>query len=525
VTAIDAARFLDLPGDQIIPFGRGVAKLDGEPRPRRGRLVLVSAMTPTAQGEGKTTTSIGLADGLRALGEHAVVALRQPSLGPLFGAKGGGSGGGKSRLSPSERVDLHLTGDLHAIAAAHNLLAAAIDNHLHFHSDLKLDPRHVRWPRVVDMNDRTLRHIVVGLGHGGGGAREAGFVVTAASEVTAVMGLATDRDDLRARLSRIIVGTRRDKTAVTAGDIGVVGAMMAILVDAWLPNLVSTLEGTPAFVHGGPFANIAHGCSSVHATRTALGLADWVVTEAGFGFDLGGEKFFDIKCRAADLDADVVVLVVTARSLTAHGDGELGRGLGNLAAHVASVRAFGKEPVVAINRRSDDAPEAVATIEGFGSELGVVVVPSDHFSQGGAGATALARAVVASARNTAPVRRPYELTDEPRAKLHAVATRIYGAREVVWTPEASKQLDEAVALGAGTLPVCVAKTQWSLSDDARRLGRPSGFDLTVRGVKLSAGAGFWVALAGDIALMPGLPRHPRAEHIDVGPHGFIGIGE
>ncbi len=514
MTLAPIADLLGLSHDHLIPYGRDCAKLEPVVGKRRGRLILVSAMTPTAQGEGKTTTAIGLADGLRTLGEHAVVALRQPSLGPLFGAKGGGTGSGRAQLVPSDRIDMHFTGDLHAIAAAHNLLAAAVDNHLHFATELGLDVRKTHFPRVVDMNDRALREIIVGLGHGNGVPRQTGFIATAASEVMAVLGLARDRADLRARLGRIIVGLRRDGAPVTAADTGMVGAMMALLADATRPNLVRTAEGTPAFVHGGPFANIAHGCSSVIATDTALALADWVVTEAGFGFDLGGEKFFDIKCTSAELDAAAVVLVVTARSLAAHGGGDVAVGLGNLEAHVAAVRRFGKEPVVAINRRNDDPPGSLAAIEKCAAALGVVAVPSDHWADGGPGAAALARAVLASAKVARPLRPLYAPTDDPKAKLAAIATGVYGAREVVWTAEASKQLDQAVAVGAATWPVCVAKTQWSLSDDGKRLGRPTDFAITVREVKVSAGAGFWVALAGDMMLMPGLPKKPRALEMD-----------
>jgi formate--tetrahydrofolate ligase len=508
------ASLLQLTDNDLIPYGHGAAKVQSRNQ-RRGRLILVSAMTPTAQGEGKTTTSIGLADALRHIGENAVVALRQPSLGPLFGAKGGGTGSGQSRLVPSEKIDLHFTGDLHAIAAAHNLVAAFIDNHLHFSSDRGLDPRKISWPRVVDMNDRALREIVIGVGAGNGMVREDRFVATAASEVMAVMGLAVDLNDLRRRLSRMVIGRRGDGQAVTVGEIDCVGAMMAILADAFLPNLVATAQGTPAFVHGGPFANIAHGCSSLVSTQTALSLADWVVTEAGFGFDLGGEKFFDIKCRAGALDADAVVLVVTARSLVTHGGGHLEAGLGNIAAHIRGVKAFGKSPIIAINRRQDDQADAVAKIIAYCDANGAQAIAADHWAKGGPGAVDLARAVVASASSVHRTAKSlYSDQDEPKAKLAAIATKVYGARNVVWSAEADKQLTEAVKLGAATWPVCVAKTQWSLSDDAKRLGRPQDFDLHVRGVNVAAGAGYWVALAGDMMLMPGLPKAARAAQID-----------
>lgn len=507
-----ATDILGIPAADVIPYGREIAKVPAK-RQRKGRLILVSAMTPTAQGEGKTTTSIGLADGLRHLGENAVVALRQPSLGPLFGAKGGGTGSGKARLVPSEKIDLHFTGDLHAIAAAHNLAAAVLDNHLHFASDIGLDAARVTWPRVIDNNDRSLRNIVVGLGSGNGPTREDRFVATAASEVMAVMGLARDYDDLRVRLGRMIIGNKRDGSAITVEQLGCVGAMMALLGDAFMPNIVTTEGGTPAFVHGGPFANIAHGCSSLVATETALAHADWVVTEAGFGFDLGGEKFFDIKCRAGELDAEAVVLVVTGRSLAAHGDGSVERGVANIGAHIAGVRAFGKTPVVAINRRHDDPDGAVAQIVAYCAAQGVQAVAADHWAQGGAGATDLARAVMAAASKT-PRTALYETTDAPKEKLRKVAQKIYGARDVIWSAAAEKQLAQAEALGASQWPVCVAKTQWSLSDDAKRLGRPSDFDITVRGVNIAAGAGYWVALAGEMMLMPGLPKAARVREID-----------
>ena len=520
-----AGEKLGLTAADVIPYGRGVAKLEAR-KQRRGRVILVTAMTPTAQGEGKTTTSIGLADALRLNGENAVVALRQPSLGPLFGAKGGGTGSGQSRLVPSDKIDLHFTGDLHAIAAAHNLLAATIDNHLHFVTPAGLDGRKIAWPRVMDMNDRALRSIVIGMGQGNGVVREDRFVATAASEIMAVMGLASSYDDLRTRLSRIIVGQRRDGVAVTVAELDCVGAMMAILADAFLPNLVATAEGTPAFVHGGPFANIAHGCSSVVSTETALSLADWVVTEAGFGFDLGGEKFFDIKCRAAELDAAAVVLVVTARSLVTHGAGDVAVGLENVGQQIAAIQAFGKTPTVAINRHTNDTPQSIAQIIAYCAGLGVQAIPCEHWARGGAGATDLAHAVLAAARNTEatqPWNCIYQAADEPKQKFAAVARKIYGARDVIWSAEADKQLAVAVKNGAATWPVCVAKTQWSLSDDATRLGRPRDFDLHVRGVNIAAGAGYWVAVAGDMMLMPGLPKAPRSRDIDYRDGVYVGL--
>ena len=467
-TVAALAAELGLAADALVPWGPGAAKLDAAPAPVRGKLVLVSAITPTGGGEGKTTIAIGLADALRAIGERATTVLRQPSLGPLFGLKGSGAGGGRAVLVPAHRVDVHLTGDLHAVAAAHNLLAATIDNHLHFGDDL--DPRSISWPRAIDVNDRALRRIVVGIGDV---ERETGFIATAASEVMAVLGLARDARDLRVRVGRITVATRRDGRVVTVADLHLVSAMMTLLADAILPNIVATAEGTPAFVHAGPFANIAHGCPSVIAMRAALGLVDWVVTEAGFGFDLGGEKFFDIECRAGDLDAAVVLIVCTVSSLVAHGEGELARGLPNLAAHVSAARRFGKTPIVAINRTETDTPAELAAIARFAGDLGVAAEVVDVFARGGEGATALARAVIAHASRIEPVRYGYELADPPRAKLEAIATGVYGARGVTWTDGAARELDAALALGAASWPVCVAKTQASLSDDPKRRGRPT----------------------------------------------------
>lgn len=505
------ARELGVPVDALIPYGRSAAKLQAPPASPRGQIVLVSGITPTSHGEGKTTLSIGLADALRASGERAVVALRQPSLGPLLGIKGGGTGGGRASLVDAEHVDAHFTGDLHAVASAHNLLAAVVDNHLHYATELDIDPRSITWPRAIDMNDRSLRRIVTGLDSV---PRETEFVATAASELMALLALARDRDDLRARLARVVVGARRDRRPVTADDLGVVGAAMLLLGDAVLPNATTTLEGTPAFVHAGPYADIAHGCSSVIATRAALGLADWVVLEAGFGFDLGGEKYFDIVCPAAELDAAVVVIACTARSLADHGDGSVERGLPNLAAHVEAARSFGRPVVVAINRHEGDSPDALRAIACYGERLGVAVLPTDGYARGSSGVLSLARAVLDASSTRAPLRHPYDISDRPRDKLRAIATRIYGARDVTWTPEAARQLDAAIELGAESWPVCVAKTPRSLSDDPRRLGRPSGHDLTVREVRAAAGAGFWIARAGNITLLPGLPRHPRAERLE-----------
>lgn len=514
------------------PYGRLVAKIDPRLPSRapeaRGRLVLVSAITPTPAGEGKTTTSVGLVQALRRLGASACAALREPSLGPSLGMKGGGTGGGRARLVPADRIDLHFTGDLHAVTAAHNLLAALVDNHLHFGNEAGIDPRRVTWRRVLDVNDRALRSIVVGLGGPAHGVpRESGFHITAASEVMAALCLADDAEDLRRRLGRIVVATTGGGAPVTAGDLKATGAMLALLRDALRPNLVQTTEGAPALVHGGPFANIAHGCSSVIATRTALRLADWVVTEAGFGFDLGGEKFIDIKCRAAGLDPAVVVLVATIRALKMHGGVPLatldapdpeavGRGLPNLDRHVESVRSFGRTPVIALNRFGPDHDDEIAVVRARCAELGVPFAVSDHFARGGEGALELARAVMAQAeRPRAPLAFAYDLDAPAEDKIRAVARKVYGAADVVFTPPARRDLDAARRLGFDGLPVCIAKAHTSLTDDARVRGRPTDFDITVRAVEPAAGAGFLVVSTGDILRMPGLPRHPRTEQIDL----------
>jgi formate--tetrahydrofolate ligase len=516
------------------PQGHDVAKLDPALRQRRParsaspRLVLVSAITPTPAGEGKTTTSIGLAMALARLGESACLALREPSLGPCLGMKGGATGGGRSQILPRERINLHFTGDFHAVTSAHNLLAALLDNHIHFGNRLRIDPRRVLWRRVIDMNDRALRNVIVGLGGRGEGIpRETGFDITAASEVMAMLCLAEDEDDLRARLERTLVAFTWEGEPVTAAQLRAPGAMLALLCDALWPNLVQTLEGTPALVHGGPFANIAHGCSSVIATRMALHLADWAVTEAGFGFDLGAEKFFDIKCRSAGLDTAAVVLVATVRALKLHGgtapadlarpDPEaVARGLPNLDKHVENIRCFGEAPVVALNRFADDADAEIDVVARRCAELGVPFAVSDHHARGGAGAEELARTLLAHAeKRSRPFRPLYPLEAPVAEKILAVARSMYGARGVVFTPAAKRDLRDAERLGYAGLPVCIAKTPASLSDDPRRHGRPDGFDVTVRAIQPNAGAGFLVVLTGDILRMPGLPRTPLAESIDV----------
>jgi formate--tetrahydrofolate ligase len=534
-----AAARLGLTTDQLIPYGRELAKLPLDllesDRPR-GKLILVSAMTPTPAGEGKTTTSIGLVQGLTRIGCRAAAALREPSLGPCFGVKGGGTGGGQSRLEPSVTINLHCTGDLHAVTSAHNLVAALLDKHLHFAQSPRIDPRAVMWQRVLDMNDRSLRNVMVGMA-GEGLPRESGFDITAASEVMAVLCLASDEADLRARLSRMLVAFDMNKKPVTAADLGAVGAMVALLQDAMMPNLARTTEGSPALVHGGPFANIAHGCNSVIATRMALGLADWVVTEAGFGFDLGAEKFVHIKARANDLKPSAVVLVATVRALKWHGGapkealttpdpGRVEAGLANLAHHIGSAKRLGLRPIVAINRFADDTDEELEVVRAGCAALGVTAVPSDHFARGGEGAEALARAVLAHAEEAEPQAPTYlyEPGDSIESKINAVARGIYGARGAVLSRKARMQLGRIERMGLDGLPVCMSKTPASLSDDGSLRNVPTGFDVQVRELQISAGAGFIVALMGSLVRMPGLGRKPQAERIDLVDGEIIGVG-
>jgi formate--tetrahydrofolate ligase len=538
----ELAASLGLAAGEWRPYGDDVAKVDPArleaPRRRAGapRLVLVSAITPTAAGEGKTTTSIGLAQGLARLGESVCLALREPSLGPVFGMKGGGTGAGRSALVPSDRINLHFTGDFHAVTSAHNLLAAVLDNHLYWGNRLRIDPRRVLWRRVLDMNDRALRNVIVGLGGPGQGVpRETGFDITASSEVMAVLCLARDAADLRARIERLLVAFTDEGKPVTAGDLAVAGSMLALLRDALWPNLVQTVEGVPALVHGGPFANIAHGCNSAIATRMAMQLADWTITEAGFGFDLGAEKFFDIKCRSAGLDTDAVVLVATVRALKLHGGAAadalessdpkaVSLGLPNLDKHVENIRCFGEAPVVALNRFGADRDDEIEVVREHCAALGLPFAVSDHFARGGEGALELARAVreQAAGPNT-PFRPLYRLEDGLSDKILAVASRMYGARGVVLTKEAQRDLREIRRLGYEGLPVCIAKTQASLSDDPKLRGRPRDFDVTVRSIQIAAGAGFLVALTGEILRMPGLPRTPLAESIDLRDGEIVGV--
>ncbi len=499
-----------------------------------GKLILVTAITPTPAGEGKTTTTIGLADGLKKIGKNVMVALREPSLGPVFGIKGGAAGGGYAQVVPMEDINLHFTGDFHAIGAANNLLAAMIDNHIHQGNALRIDARRITWKRAVDMNDRALRDIVVSLGGKANGfPRQDGFDITVASEIMAILCLASDITDLKARLARIIIGYNLDDEPVTAGDLHAQGAMAALLKDALKPNLVQTLEHTPAFVHGGPFANIAHGCNSVTATRMALKTGDYVVTEAGFGADLGAEKFLDIKCRMAGLTPSAVVIVATVRALKMHGGlaknqlknedlAALEKGLPNLLQHVENItQVYGLPAVVAINRFPDDTEAELALVEEKCRALGVNVVLSEVWMKGGEGGKALAEEVVRLCETPSEFRFCYEDELSLKEKIEAVAKRIYHADGVDFLAPAVKELDKLESLGYGRLPVCMAKTQYSFSDDAAKLGAPRNFRITVRQVRISAGAGFVVVLTGDIMTMPGLPKKPAAENIDVDENGVI----
>jgi formate--tetrahydrofolate ligase len=525
---VDIAAGIDLAPADLRLHGPHMAKLEPAALARLcarlpGRLVLVSAINPTPAGEGKTTVSIGLAQGLRRLGRRVALALREPSLGPVFGSKGGGTGGGRCRIEPSARIDLHFTGDLHAVTAAHNLLAALVDNAINFGAEVAPDPRRVLWRRVLDVNDRFLRRIVIGLGGPANGVpREEAFDITAASEIMAVLCLAEDVPDLKRRLGRMVVGWDRAGQPVSAAGLGAAGPVAALLYDAVLPNLVQTTEGVPAFVHGGPFGNIAHGCNSVRATRAAMGAGEYAVTEAGFGFDLGAEKFFDIKCRSAGLWPSAVVLVVTVRALTAHGRGTLSAGIDHLDQHVGSVRAFGFDPIVAVNVFPGDAEADLAALERACAERGLAVARARGFSDGGAGCERLALAVAdACARPRPPPRFLYSLDATPEDKIAAVARTIYGARAVELGREAHRDLDELSAHGFSGLPICIAKTPLSLSDDPKALGRPRDHTLHVRGVRVAAGAGYLLALAGDIVTMPGLPAHPAAQRIDLSDDGEV----
>ncbi|MBQ8054210.1 MAG: formate--tetrahydrofolate ligase [Lachnospiraceae bacterium] len=540
ITEIAAKAGID--DEYLEQYGKYKAKIDykllKDSDRKDGKLILVTAMNPTPAGEGKTTTTIGLADGLQKLGKKVMVALREPSLGPVFGIKGGAAGGGYAQVVPMEDINLHFTGDFHAIGAANNLLAAMIDNHIYQGNELNIDPRKITWKRCVDMNDRQLRFVVDGLGgRVNGTPREDGYDITVASEIMAVLCLASDINDLKERLSRIVIGYTYGKVSeqkpVTAGDLHAQGAMAALLKDALKPNLVQTLEHVPAIVHGGPFANIAHGCNSVTATRMAMKLADYAVTEAGFGADLGAEKFLDIKCRMAGIKPNAVVIVSTVRSLKYNGGvakadlsaenlEALEKGLPNLLKHVSNIRdVYGLPCVVAINEFPTDTAAEVALVEKKCKELGVNVVLSQVWAKGGEGGKALAEEIIRLVEEPSDFRFSYELDGTIEDKLNQIATKIYGARGVVMTADAAKQAKQLEAMGFGNCPICVAKTQYSLTDDPKKLGAPKDFDITVRGVKISAGAGFVVALTGDIMTMPGLPKVPAAVKIDVDEDGKI----
>ncbi len=530
---------LNIGPDDLEQYGKYKAKLSEEylnslQDRENGKLILVTAINPTPAGEGKTTISIGLADAFRQIGKNAMIALREPSLGPCFGVKGGAAGGGYAQIVPMEDLNLHFTGDFHAITYANNLLAAAIDNHLHFGNALRIDPTRVVWKRCLDMNDRSLRNITIGLGGKiNGPVREDHFVITAASEIMAVFCLASDFEDLRDRLSRMVVAYNYDGNPVTAGELNVVGAMLALLKDAMQPNLMQTLEGTPALVHGGPFANIAHGCNSVRATRAALKMADYTITEAGFGADLGAEKFMDIKCRMAGLKPDAVVIVATIQALKYNGGAPkaelhsenmdaLRAGIVNLEKHIENVHKFGVPIVVALNSFITDTDEENAFVENFCHEHGCEFSKATVWANGGKGGVDLAEKVIKimdeQPSHYAPL---YDLSLTPEEKIEKIATEIYGADGVEYTAAAKKSLKVLKEQGFGELPICVAKTQYSLSDDQKKLGRPTGFHLTVRDAYVSAGAGFIVVLTGEIIQMPGLPRVPSAEKIDVTADGQI----
>ena len=535
----DVAAKLGISEDDIELYGRYKAKLSMDlirrmENEKPGKLVLVTAITPTPAGEGKSTTTVGLAQGLHKIGKKVIVALREPSLGPCMGIKGGAAGGGYSQVVPMEDINLHFTGDFHAITSAHMLLSAMLDNHIQQGNALNIDPRRIVWKRVVDMNDRELRNIVVGLGGKAHGVpRQDGFDITVASEVMAILCLANSLHDLKERLSKIIVAYDYSGNPVTAGQIKAHGAMAALLKDAIKPNLVQTLENVPAIIHGGPFANIAHGCNSVMATKTCMKLADYTITEAGFGADLGAEKFFDIKCRYAGLKPDAVVIVATVRALKMHGGvpktelktpnvEAVKAGLCNLEKHIENVKKFGVPAVVAINIFAQDTAEELEAVREHCAKHGVNVALSDVFAKGGEGGIELAKEVVALAESGKANFKPiYELDMPLKEKIETIAKEIYGADGVNYTKEADKALKEFEALGYGNLPVCMAKTQYSFSDDQTLLGRPSGFTITIKNCRIAAGAGFVVVQTGDIMTMPGLPKVPAAEKIDVSDEGVI----
>ena len=535
----EVAQKLGIDQRNLVPYGDDMAKvrlgaLDSGRPP--GKLILVSAITPTSAGEGKTTTSIGLAQGLAKIGESVCLALREPSLGPTFGMKGGATGGGKSVVVPTADINLHFTGDFHAITSANNILASLVDNHIYHGKKPRIDSRQVIWRRVIDLNDRALRHVVIGLGGRLQGVpRETGFDITAASEIMAVLCLAEDADDLRQRLARLLVAFTFRGEPVTAAELEAVGSMMVLLKDALMPNLVQTGESVPAFIHGGPFANIAHGCNSVIATKMALAHADWTITEAGFGFDLGAEKFFDIKCVSADLDTAAVVLVATVRALKRHGgvdkadldkpdSAAVERGLGNLLKHIESIRAFGETPVVALNKFASDNSEEIEVVRKACEEVGAPFAVAEHFERGGEGGVELAKTVVEHAEKTTKHFQPlYDWSEPVKTKIEKVASTMYGAGEITYTKLAEHSLKRIEDLGYDKMAVCIAKTPTSLTDDPTLTGRPEGFEITVRDIFVSAGAGFVVPLLGDIMRMPGLPKTPQATRMDLVDGEIVGL--
>jgi formate--tetrahydrofolate ligase len=534
----DIAGELGITEDDLIYYGRDKAKIPLEVFERfkdrpDGKLILVTAITPTPAGEGKTTTAIGLADALHRLGKQTCLALREPSLGPCFGIKGGAAGGGYAQVVPMTDINLHFTGDLHAVTTAHNLLAAMLDNHIHQGNELGIDIHSITWKRVMDMNERALRQIIIGLGGKANGVpRESGFDITTASEIMALLCLASDRQDLERRLERVIVALDKNGKPVTAKDLQASGAMAVVLKDAIMPNLVQTLEHTPAFVHGGPFGNIAHGCNSIIATKLGLKLADYLVTEAGFGSDLGAEKFFNIKCRVAGLKPSAVVVVATVRALKMHGGVALSdlqssnpkaleNGIENLEKHCENVRNVGLEPIVAINRFPSDTDEELEVLSDFCKRSGVKWALSEVWAKGGEGGLELAELVLEAARGESQFQPSYPLEMSIKEKINHIAQKFYGADAVKFLPAAESQIKQVESLGFGGLPVCMAKCQTSLSDDPKVYGRPRNFEITVRGAKVSAGAGFVVAYAGDIMTMPGLPKVPAATKIGIKPNGEV----
>lgn len=533
------AKHLEIPEDELELYGKYKAKISLDywnttlkNRPN-GKLILMTAINPTPAGEGKTTTSIGLGDALHKLGKKTTIALREPSLGPCFGLKGGAAGGGYAQVVPMEDINLHFTGDFHAITTAHNLLAAVIDNHIQQGNALDLDVRRITWKRVVDLNDRALRHIICGLGGKASGVpRETGFDITVASEMMAILCLTSDLEDLKTRLGNIVIGYTRSGRLVRAKELNVTGALTLLFKDAIKPNLVQTLEGTPALIHGGPFANIAHGCNSVMATKYALKMADYTITEAGFGADLGAEKFLDIKCRFTGFKPDAVVIVATIRALKMHGGlaknelatenlDALGKGLTNLEKHIKNVQQFGLPAVVAINAFPTDTEAELAKLKALCEKLGVTVSISEAWAKGGEGAIDLANKVIEATTKPSDFHYIYDVNDSIKNKINAIATKIYGADSVNYTPAANKMIAELEEANLDKMPICMAKTQYSLSDDPTKLGAPTGFKITVREIRVSAGAGFIVVLTGNVLTMPGLPKKPAAENMDIDINGKI----